>query len=139
RPRVAAGVRSFALASTMSHVRDLPALARAQRELAEPLDGVEAGRPDQLFPGAGAGLPEDDGVLAVGAVAADRERHEAREPVVLLNRDEGAVAEPGDPLEGEELVAEVDQDRPAEDEVEAAELLGGRVVDAETDPLDGGA
>ena len=44
-------------------------------------------------------------------------------------------AESGDPLERQQLVAQVDQHRAAEDEVELPELLRRRVVDAHHDAL----
>jgi hypothetical protein len=50
-----------------------------------------------------------------------------------------AGAKVRDPFEGEELVAKVDQDGAAENQIKAAEFLRSGVVDAHRDPLDLGA
>lgn len=100
-------------------------------------DVVEACAPQHPPPGTPARLPEDHGAGAVGLEARDGEGDEVGGARVLLGDDAGPRGERRDPLEREQLVAQVDEDRAAEDEVEGAvRVLGRGVVDRELDALD---
>jgi hypothetical protein len=109
---------------------------RAHLEIRALTHTIKAGGPEHPAPRTAAWEPEDHRRVAVCTVAHSREGEPLNRRVWLFGRDEGAATQARDPLEFEQLVAKVEQDHPAEDEVEGAQVCRVGVVDVAEDSLD---